>query len=446
MVGVAAQDEPQVVTGALSQGMRVLVVDDNITASQVFVEMLAAWRLQVSQCASGPEALAEIVRAEASGAPYNLILLDWKMPGMNGLEVAARIRRLVDPEGGPAVVMVSAHRDPAMVREAGALGVREVLAKPVNPSVLFDAFVAAVGDTAPTRVSAKHDIDREVHWRKILGGRTVLLVEDNDINQQIAVELLQAVGVNVVVAGNGAEALARINADMDAVLMDVQMPVMDGMEATERILATPELAHLSIIAMTANAMVEDRERALAVGMKDFVPKPVEPEELYAALARHVRVGEAAAVPAEPVARPLPRPLREGRPKSLLALADSGDWQQLSLPETIEGVDMVSARRRLAGKDALVGRLLYRFVEQQADVVDRIEANLASGDNQTAVREAHSLKGLAASLGVKVVSERAAAVEAILVERGPADEVLAELRLELAMALEHIQAALEAALG
>ncbi len=422
-----AEDNDHATVLSLPAGMRALVVDDNASARQVFAEMLAAWRLEVSVAASGAEAIAAITRAAAEGAPVNLVVLDWQMPGMNGLEVANRIRETLDPTVSPTVVMATAYRDAEMTQQAAEAGVRGVLAKPVNPATLFNTVLAAL-HALPVPVAHTFDPHAlEARWRQRLQGAKVLLAEDNATNQQIAIELLQNVGIEVVVASNGMEVLARIDIDVDAVLMDLQMPGMDGITATERMLARPEVAHIPIIAMTANAMAQDRARVQAAGMKGFVAKPVEPAALYATLALHLPALTERASSRGP--RRLPGATTTAPTQIWQSSSDT--FAHVRLPNTIEGIELDGARRRLAGNDKLLAKLLARFVEQQADVSVRIAAQDAAGDNQSAVREAHTLKGLAGNLGMTAIAALAAKIEAALVERQPIEALVAALSVAVA---------------
>ena len=435
----------------LPQGLRVLLVDDNQSARHVLSEMLSAWDFEVTAVASGPGAIAEVVRANAAGTSYGLLLIDWKMPGMSGIELASRIGRLVERRRRPRLVMVTAFGDPAVSREAEKAGVAMVLSKPVSASVLYDALISVFQDgpeddsaQGPAALALKPLVAR---WRRALEGARVLLAEDNEINQHIAVEMLQNAGVEVVVAGNGAEAVARLEADMDAVLMDLQMPVMDGLEATRRILQRPDLAHVPIIAMTANVLESDRERVLAAGMKDFVTKPVEPVALYEALARHLRpdrlvMGRTTSVlamrldsaaPSSTLRRVSPTPNANSEVEALTS--------DPSLPATLPGFDLAGARRRMGGNEVLLAKLLGRFVAQQADAADRIERHIADGDMQTAVREAHTLMGLAANLGVMAVAKLASQVESGLVEREPVEDVLIDLRYALGQSIHALRGVL-----
>jgi len=276
------------------RGARVLIVDDNASARELLGEMAAALGLQACTAASGDEALQQLDRADAADTPFDLVLLDWKMPGMDGMEcmrrLAARAQRRHPP---PAVLMLTAFNRDDALKELAALqlDVGALLTKPVTPSTLLDACSSALGVAAqrPTRDERRMEV-MQAH-RSGLKGARILLVEDNAVNRELAVELLASAGVVVTAARDGREALQILDRlAFDAVLMDCQMPVMDGYAATRALRQRPGLQALPVIAMTANAMVHDREHALEAGMNDHVAKPVRPEELFATLARWVQVG------------------------------------------------------------------------------------------------------------------------------------------------------------
>lgn len=265
-------------------GLRVLVVDDNATSRLLLEETLTAMAFRISLAENGREALACVSEACKAGNPYRLILLDWNMPGMNGTETARRIREMLTPEQTATIIMVTAFERGEILEEVRDVGIREVLTKPVSPSALFDAIAEAL-DFSPkpdVGVSSPQKQDQ-------LRGARVLLAEDNSINQQVAREILQIFGVNVDMADDGEEAVKKVRSNVyDAVLMDIQMPHMDGLEAARRIRRDVTPGHLPIIAMTAHAMTGDREKSLEAGMQDHVTKPIDPEALYTTLTRWIR--------------------------------------------------------------------------------------------------------------------------------------------------------------
>ncbi len=281
--------------GPLLKGIRVLVVDDNEVSRDILAELLRFFHLDVGVASSGAAALAALQAAAA--APYDLVLMDWRMPGMNGDEATQRIHR--DPEipYKPKIVMVTAYGREEVIRLAEQAGVDGFLIKPVSPSTLLDTILPVLGRARIFGTDEQHRGGKaELAGSGQLAGARLLLVEDNEINREFATELLRSEGIEVEAAENGQVAIDMVRRqDYDAVLMDVQMPVMDGLEATRRIRAlaeTPDgarFAALPIIAMTALAMAQDAERSNAAGMNDHVTKPIAPDQLMATLAKWVRL-------------------------------------------------------------------------------------------------------------------------------------------------------------
>ena len=276
------------------RGRRALVVDDNAHARQILSEMLQSMTFEVEESPSGEEALAAVSDADAAGRPFDAVFMDWHMPpGMDGIETARRLRAL-GLKRPPEVAMVTAYGREEVFREAATAGVEIVLVKPVNPSILFDAAVQALGGTVATGERETATADGGADLEAVRGAR-VLLVEDNLLNQQVAQELLTEAGFEVEVAENGEVAVGRVREEAyDAVLMDMHMPVMDGEAATRQIRQDRRFADLPILAMTANAMEGDRERCLEAGMNDHIPKPIDPEVLFATLRRWILGGREAA--------------------------------------------------------------------------------------------------------------------------------------------------------
>ena len=388
------------------RGRRVLVVDDNPLALQTLAETLRSMTFRVDEAASGDEALAAVRNADAAGDPFAIAFLDWRMPGMDGIEAARRMAAL-PLRAQPRRVLVTAYGREDVFHEAEGAGLESVLVKPVSPSLLFATAIRALGSEEPAlRGDAATPAPAPAGDLARLGGARVLVVEDNDLNQQVARELLGAAGIRVEVAENGEVGLRRVQEGAyDLVLMDLQMPVMDGLEATRRIRALPGREALPVLAMTANAMEGDRERSLAAGMNDHVTKPIDPDQLFEALLRWLpnRAPGAAAAPASPTAdEPLSR---------------------------VPGLDPADGLRRVLGKrEAYVG-ILRRFVSGQARVPEEIKAALSEGRRADAERAAHTLKGVAGSIGARDLQGLAAAVETAI--RGGA--ALAEIEGRLAPA-------------
>jgi PAS domain S-box-containing protein len=276
------------------RGTRLLVVDDNNTSRHILTSMAASLGMHAEEARDGFDALRATTRAAQAGRPFDIVLVDWRMPGMDGGECARRLLAVDGPR--PTVMMATAFgRDGLRQRLDGlGLGIDSILVKPVTPSALFDACAGALGESA--RADGRSLLRAEAlkdHGEQLRGTR-VLLVEDNDINQELALELLGDAGIVVTLAEDGQRALqALADSEFDVVLMDCQMPVMDGYEATRVLRRNPHWQNLPVIAMTANAFAHDRELALAAGMNDHIAKPIDVQSMFDTLARWVRRGPAA---------------------------------------------------------------------------------------------------------------------------------------------------------
>jgi two-component system sensor histidine kinase/response regulator len=385
---------------ATLHGTSVLVVDDNATNRRVLCEALRLWGARATGVESGPEALAELRRAAGAGAPHSLVLLDAMMPDMDGFAVAEAIAREPAPVGPVVMMLSSADRrdDAARCRE---LGVAAYLVKPVKAAELRQAILRALGAGPGTPVRGTPRPGAAVGG----GPLRVLLVEDNPVNQRVAVRMLEGFGHSVAVAGHGGEAVAAVEREpFDVVLMDVQMPVMDGFEAT-RLIRTREAGaerRTPIVAMTAHAMTGDRDRCLAAGMDDYLSKPVHRDDLAAVLARY---SAAAPVPrAEPGVR-----------------AGTGAV-----------FDRTAALALLGGDEDLFTDLAALFRAEGPRLLGELRAALLAGDAAGVRRNAHSLKGSAGYLGGAGVGSAAFRLE-VLGEAGnlaAAPDALRALEMEL----------------
>ena len=378
---------------------RILLVDDNEYAREVIGEMLRSMSFIVTTAASGPAGLAEIRRAVEAGEAYDIVFLDWRMPGMDGVATARAIRELPLPRP-PLVLMITAYDRDEVMDAARAVGVAEVLSKPVSPSLLFDKVMNLLGAGRQSRGDTAAMLESPelghpgADLSPIVGAR-ILLVEDNELNQEVATEMLQQEGFVVELAVDGAEALRKVQQTRyDCVLMDMQMPVMDGETATREIRKLPGLQDLPIVAMTANAMAGDRERCLAAGMNDHLAKPIDPEALWAKLLHWVR----------------PRPVRVVHPPPA-GISDPGAGPvTLSSLTAIAGLDVATGLRQSLGRAALYLSLLGKFVAGQRDFPARMAAMIEQADWSTAERMAHTLKGIAAQIGADELRDLAKRLE------------------------------------
>ena len=376
-------------------GLRVLVVDDNPSAREIFVSMLTALGFEARAVSGGVLAIGLVAQARLEGRPFGLLLMDWKMPGMNGLDALAAIRaEAAGIESTPACIMVTAYHREALLEAARQreLPLDGVLNKPVSASTLLDqiAFVFG-GVTGQSRKTQRQSSYKEDE--RALRGAWLLLVEDNEVNQEVAHQILSDAGIRVDIAGNGAIALAKIAENAyDGVLMDCQMPVMDGYQATRKLRQDARYSNLPVIAMTANAMVGDKEKCLDAGMNDFIAKPIDVAQLFGTLARWV-------APSAP---------RAEQP----AMAQPQPQLDAALP-VVPGLMMAEALRRVGGNAGLMRKLLDRFVETQFDAMLRIAGAIENNQLETAIRVAHTLKGLAGNIGAGGLADSAARVEHLL---------------------------------
>ena len=264
-------------------GLHILVIDDSPTARVLMKRYLESFGFRVDQAGSGKSAFRLL--HSHNDDPYDLVLTDWKMPEMNGIDIAQKLQTDESIDRPPAVLMVTAYDRQQLTEEAGGALIEGILVKPVSPSALLNAILAIFGK----KLAIKEDLDKGLQIADSLRGARLLLVEDNEINRQVAQEILQTHGLQVAVAHNGQEALDLLDKDsrFDGVLMDVQMPVMDGHTATRRLREDERFSELPVIAMTANAFERDRKASLDAGMNDHVTKPIVIAELFATLERWV---------------------------------------------------------------------------------------------------------------------------------------------------------------
>jgi len=427
----AAGTARRMIPGRLAQ-LRALVVDDNAAAREILQESLRAIVGEVDMVASGAEAIAAVTDADAA-APYDLVFMDWRMPGLDGLEASRRIKSDQRVTHQPAIVLVTAFGREEVREEAERLELDGFLVKPVTKSMIVDTLVTLFSEARPEVTGFAAEEGQR------LRGVRILLVEDNEINQQIAVELLEGVGATVRVANNGREGVQILSegsgpSAFDVVLMDLQMPEMDGFQATAMVRADARFATLPIIAMTAHATLEERQRCLAAGMNDHVAKPIDPALLYETVGRYYQPGpehEAGA------GRAPETPPPEAPPASRAADVSS-------LP-AVEGLDTADGLLRVAGNRALYLKLLRQFVAQQSAAPAQIAEALGAGNQPAAERLAHTVKGVAGNLGAGPVRTAAGALEHAIAGRGNASEIDV-LRQRLAQELEALIGRLRPALG
>jgi two-component system, sensor histidine kinase and response regulator len=410
------------------RGKRMLVVDDNDNARLVLSDMLTAMSFQVQAVGSGTEAVAAVRAAAEACKPFDVIFLDWRMPGMDGIETARKIAGL-GLAGTPHRLMVTAYGREEVLACANGAGIDDVLLKPVTPSILLDSVVRLLGgecSDGKTESNLSSVGEESLH---ALRGARILLVEDNELNQEVAAGLLADAGFIVDIADNGQVALQKIQQTAyDIVLMDMQMPVMDGITATIEIQKLDAYRHIPIVAMTANAMQTDKNKCLAAGMVDFVSKPIEPNDLWRALRQWIKLR-----------------VRESAASAEIKLAENSGAAPQEVPDGIPGLDVALGMKRMLDKKPLYISILRKFAAGQKHTPEQIQAALNAGDWDGAERMAHTLHGLAGSIGATELQSEASQLETGIKNRQPRER-LNEMLSASARKLGAIIAGLEAKLA
>ncbi|MBF0193456.1 MAG: response regulator [Magnetococcales bacterium] len=405
---LGVQDKPKprmVVNREELSGLRVLVVDDNTSASEILATMALSFGMEVVVVNDGISALKEIAEANAKEIAFDVVLMDWQMPEMDGITCMQQLQKQTQI-APPAVIMVTAFSREDAMKSAVKSGVvlKSILAKPVTPSSLLDA----IGEVLGRGIVRNDGIDRgtkeNVAAIQTLGGAYILLVEDNEINQELALELLANGGITAKTALNGQLALDIINSgeQFDGVLMDVQMPVMDGYSACREIRKQDKFKDLPIIAMTANVMSGDLEKATDAGMNDHIGKPINVYDMFNTMAKWIK-------PANPVAVKIPTTPEK-----------SSNVDQIPM---LAGINVEVGLARIGGNVKSYRKLLKKFRDNQEGVTEQIESAIDSGDNELSERLAHTLKGVAGNIGAVDLQTVAASLEKAIQER---DELIKKL--------------------
>ncbi|MBI5591288.1 MAG: PAS domain S-box protein [Deltaproteobacteria bacterium] len=416
--GIGQQCKPSL--SADLHGKRVLVVDDNENACQVLGDLLGGMNFKVDLAESGKAAIGAVERAEAQGMPYEIVFLDWQMPGMDGNETARQLKDL-PLSHMPHMIMVTAFGREEVIKDAEEAGIVDLLIKPVSPSMLFDSVIRILGGIVDGARTAGEAPSSAFEQLATIKGSRILLVEDNALNQEVATELLRDAGFIVDLAENGRIALGKVRAaDYDIVLMDMQMPVMDGVAATREIRKETRFRNLPVVAMTANAMLGDRDRCMAAGMNDHVAKPIEPEILWKMLLKWIKPRYSTAATAE---------------------VNSQVVEDADLSSDIEGLDMVNGLRRVFDKKSLYLSILRKFISGQKSVVAEILKALECDVPNSAERLAHTLKSVSGTIGATGLQQLAEKLETAIKEHHPRAEVDARLDA-LKMPLEYLITQLE----
>jgi len=408
------------------RGLRVLAVDDSENSLNILKGYLESFALDVTVASNGQDALNLVHRANEDGKPFGLVIVDWKMPEMDGMEVARKLQSISFSSFRPKVLLIFTSCMDEMLQKLDNQVVDGVLAKPLQQSKLLDAVSKVSGRSVLS--SGKFKVITAQLNPELLSqirGSHLLLVEDNEINRQVAQELLEGFGLDVTTAENGEEAIAMLQeAQFDGVLMDMQMPVMDGVTATREIRKDPRFSNLPIIALTANVMVNEQNKFLDAGITDNIGKPIDPDRLVATLAKWVR-------PTKP---------EENAPAVQLVQNSSPE----PLPD-LPGVNVAESVRRIGGKVTLYYSLLDKFLVDQRDFQVRFRNALTAQNLREAEMLAHTLRGVAGTLGAESLQELAAMLENSTKNDDPvdADALFARVVEELAKFMASIDRAIEA---
>ncbi len=400
------------------RNLRTLVVDDSPDSREILCNFIRSYGVNPQDVDSGRLAIERLYLACREGKPIDLVFMDYQMPIMNGVETARRIQSFAEIDPQPKIIMVTAYGREAVRKEAENVDLAGFLLKPVTASTLYDTVIGGVyGLHAGSRRPRPGATGFERGLVQPLRGLRVLLVEDNEINQQVATELLTAAELHVTVVNNGREALAAVEKEpFDVLFMDIQMPVMDGYEATRRIRGQKRFADLPIIAMTANAMAGDRERCLAAGMNDHIIKPIHPPTMFETLCRHV----------ETESRPSPTADGPGDPKDGVDETRGKTPPAISLPKELPGIDLKKALANVNHNEKLLLKVLATIRRSNRDLPERIRARMAAGELEVARRLAHTFKGVAGTVGAGNLQETALELETLF-RAGKTDGVVEPLQ-------------------
>ena len=409
--GRQAKQDPALPCHAGHPGcLNILIVDDNETSREILIRQLDHFQWTVNQARCGEDAVRMLKRMDQGDDPCDLVLMDWRMPGMDGIETAEVILRHIGLVHIPKIIIMSAYDRVNVPRAAEKLKLAGFLGKPITPSQLYNAVLVAMGQqTFALNLNYNRPINVADAVDKLRGAK-VLLVEDNKINQELATELLTQNGIDVDCAVNGQQALDLLGQNVyDGVLMDCQMPVMDGYAATKIIRRKAGFEKLPVIAMTAHAMADDRQKSLDAGMTDYISKPLDVSKMFMTMAKWI-------TPRAPVKR----------------TPDTGQKMasEPGLPEC-PGIDVAAGLKIVQNNVTLYRKLLLKFHETQAEFHETFKNALENHDPRAAASAAHTLKGVAGNLGMTDLYQAATALDlALKNESGHGEDLLGTVISEL----------------
>ncbi len=362
----------------LLTGLSALVVDDNQSSRTMLVELLQDLSINAHSVASGQASIDALCKAEVDGANYDLVLMDWKMPGLNGLETIKSLQQNARLNHIPTLIMVTAYERDELLTQSIDQNISAIVTKPVTASVLVDSIMDAFGYDAQQTIVADSTDNHDLEANSVMAGKRVLIVDDNKINQELTSELLQQYGILNELAGNGVEALSALQTkQFDMVLMDVQMPLMDGYQAAKAIREQPRFKHLPVIAMTAHNMSGDREKSLLAGMNDHLAKPIEIENLYGVLKKWLS-GQSIGPAIE-------------------SMVETNTANQF-LPETLPGIELAVGLRKLQNNQKKLRKFWTDFYQDYRHLPDQVKQLVNENNDQELKRQLHTLRGAASNLG------------------------------------------------
>jgi PAS domain S-box-containing protein len=420
----AEEQKLSFITPESLNNLKTLIVDDNTVVRKIMEKMLMSFGFKAQSADSGLKAIELLSQAVDSDSPFQLVLMDLRMDGMDGLSTILKIRENKTLKNIP-IILMSAFLNEVEVNRVEQAGIRYFLAKPIKKTVLFKIIMDVFGckDKNLTEQSEDEAI-------KLINGAEILLVEDNTINQRVASEILSSVGLNVIIANNGLEAVEKVKGSapskFDAVLMDIQMPEMDGYEASLEIRKDPVFSNLPIIAMTAHAMSGDREKSLSAGMNDHITKPIDNEVLYKTLARWINIEN------------LKQKINETEPNPLSCKNKNISKPQIILPEKIPGIDIRNGLERINNNSKLFINLLHDFAKNYNDYADKIKKYLEQKNPEKVKQLAHTISGLSGTIGAIDLHKSAKKLESsILKSPADIDNIIETFSKSLSTAIESI---------
>ena len=421
--GLSAQKEDKLLKSTkILQGMKVLVVDDGAASLDDLQGMLESFSFDVSLAVSGEEGFKKLEDA-AKDRSFELLIVDWKTLGLKGFEATKRDKNSSVYNKIPTIIMVGDDSREEVKRQADQVGLESFLSKPFSQSDLFDMIIQTVNRYTSELIRPPELDDQMILRLKAIQGARILLVEDNEINQQLAQELLEGVGFVVTIADNGQEAVSAVQDEaFDAVLMDVQMPVMDGYKATQEIRKHERFRDLPIVAITSHAMAGDKEKSLEAGMNDHITKPINPDQLFLSLLAWIKPGK----------RTIPDDILAKRRQKAAERADG-------LPLEMTGIEMQTGLVRAGGNQSLYIDLLSKFHRNYADATSQIKSAFNNDEHELAQRLVHTVKGVSGSIGALDLENAASGLETAVRQESANDleDLLDQFDTELNIVLDSI---------